>query len=186
MVRLPKRCRHPTGRDADKCTGDDVTEEMVVGADEAYGYGYEYEQIDRSQFRIEHPQHGDHRAGDGRMSGWKRFVSSSAVKQIEPVGAVANERRIILNPGVRPRSSENKFELIFGRLGHDEADAANKRGGVNFRQSPAGQAPEAKANERDDGQWDEWIGNVSQPRECIMMGKLHMDEPSNRLIKPLI
>ncbi len=33
----PKRRRHPTGRDADKAAGDDVAQEMVIGADEADG-----------------------------------------------------------------------------------------------------------------------------------------------------
>ena len=104
------------------------------------------------------------------------------MEQIEPVGAVANERRIILNPGIRPGSPEEKFELILGRLSHDEADAANESGGLIFRQSAAGKAPEPKADERDDAQWDKRIGNVGELRECFVLWKLGMGQQRDRPI----
>ena len=81
-----------------------------------------------------------------------------------------------MNPGVWPSSPENKFELILGRFGHDEADAAKESRDVNMRQRPAEKAPEPKADERDEGQWDKWIGTVGQLSEYIAVRKPHMDQ----------
>ena len=96
------------------------------------------------------------------------------MKEIEPVSAIMNERRVVLDPGLWPTSSENKFELSFDRFSHDDADAASECDGLTLQQKAAGQVQERKSNERDNGQRDKRIRNVVQPRKWFIMGNLRM------------
>ena len=48
------------------------------------------------------------------------------MKEIEAVSAIMNERWVVFDPSLWPTSSENNFELTFGRFSHDDANAASE------------------------------------------------------------
>src|SRR6516164_3353150 len=72
-ARFPHQHGEPAGRGADEAAGDDVAEEVEVGAEEADDDEADHDRVERAPVRIALPQHrhgGAHRRGvpDGKAS----------------------------------------------------------------------------------------------------------------------
>src|SRR5437763_12933374 len=96
---------------------------MVVVADEPDADDRHGESIENLEVRIANPQNRHYRANRRHMPGRESGESRPAMKGVEAVHAVADERRIVAHPGFRPGSSESEFELDLDRLRDGEARA---------------------------------------------------------------
>jgi hypothetical protein len=56
---FPKRNHEHAGREADKRSGEDVTEKMIITDDEATGHSRDHRRVNRSVFGIIDPKNGD-------------------------------------------------------------------------------------------------------------------------------
>src|SRR5207237_578869 len=64
-------------------------------------------------------QHGDDSADRGGMARRERRPAGTAVKRREPEGAVRDEGRVVVGPGLWPSPTEAVFELILQRRRND-------------------------------------------------------------------
>jgi len=100
---------------------------MEIGSDQGDGNSQACKRAESAHRREINPKHGNDSAGNGHMAGRKGCIFRPAVKKIEPVDPVVNERGIVVNPCIWPGSAEDEFELGLGRFGNDEANAAKER-----------------------------------------------------------
>ena len=99
---------------------------MKVGSDESNCHDQYHNGIEGSKSGIANPQDRHNGANSGGMTRGERFKSLSAMEWIESENTVLDEGRIVSNPGFRPSSSEQEFELVFGSLGNDDAQATDE------------------------------------------------------------
>src|SRR5436305_8513522 len=77
--------------------------------------------------RIANPQHGHDRDNPGGVARREGFEAGATMKRVKSVDAVANEGRIVANPGLGPRTAEQKLELVLDRARDDETERAQQR-----------------------------------------------------------
>ena len=169
-----------------KPASDHIAEEVVIGADQPDRDRQHDQRIKRPQPGIQDPKHRDHGAGRRRVSGGERGVAGPAVKRVEAIGTVMDERRIVLHPGIRPQPSKDEFELALDRFSHNQADAAQNASLDDFRHRPPRQRPNPEGHERDNGERKQQIGNMGEADQSLPMRAVGMRQQSERPVDPLI
>src|SRR5262249_58204732 len=109
LAQLPQRNGEPAGPDSEKCAGNHVADKMEVGSDEADADDGHRERIEDAVSRIANPEDRRHRANRRHVAGGKSGEAWPAVKRVEAVDAVADERGIVAHPGFRPGSPEGEL-----------------------------------------------------------------------------
>jgi hypothetical protein len=185
-MRLPERGEHPAARNPDKAAGDHIAEEMVVGADQADRDSGDRKRVKRAPSRIIDPQYRDHRASDGGVAGGERCIGVPAMEEIEAVGAVAQERRVVISERVGPGAAEHELEMDLGQFRDDQAQAAEKRAILQARKGTARQVHQPEDDENDDGERHHRIGRVSE--RCEGFGTRHrvVEKQRDRPVEPLV
>lgn len=185
-MRLPERDEHPTGRDADKATGDHVAHEMVIGADESDGDGEHRQRVKPSPRRIIDPQDRDHRAGDGGVARRERCIAVAAVKEVKTIDAVAQEGRIVVSESVGPGAAERQLQLDLGQFGDNQAKAAEQGAILEARQRAPRQIDEPEDDKYDHRKWDHRVWRISEPGKCLGSRDRLMKEEGNWSVEPFV
>src|SRR5258708_38281853 len=99
------------------------------------------------------------------MTGWKRFKGLTAMKEVESVRVVANERRDPGRPAVRPGSTKGEFQLVLDGFRGQNANRAQPDDSLEFREMPPHEGGEAECNE--DARGNERVRQSRRVDDCI-------------------
>src|SRR5438067_786111 len=149
---------------------------MEVRTDETDDNGGDRQRVDDAESGVADPQDGHYGANGRGMPGREGGVSRPAMEGVEPIGAVANERRIVTHPGFRPRAPECEFQLILYRIGDRETGSSERCNRLHLGQRAAEQRVQAYRGEgkQDDRRYD--LGNVCELCEEVIALQLRMGE----------
>src|SRR6516165_4022261 len=108
------------------------------------------------------------------------------MKDIEPICAVTNERRIVLHPGFRPGPAEGEFKRVLDCRACDQAHARRERDGEAVGQWPADEAIDAAEGEHPHCNAPKVFGDLGQAVEPGFLHEMFGRIEGNRTIEKLI
>ena len=119
-------CRIGSDDAADAATRDHVADEVIVHAQQAGGLCHRRHHAGPAPARISDPDHGGDRDGPRRVARRETAIPlpiRPIVERMEAVGIVADQRRVVVDPGLRPVATGGEGQAFPKLVGQHQGDA---------------------------------------------------------------